>query len=190
MHITSGFELTTSLTNILIFIASIYGVITVKKDKLWRLFFIMMSIDSFLGVIVHGIQMSTTVNNIFWAVLSVLFVITINTLLTIFFKLDLKYVIILSIVVTLALLIQLIFNMNFILTFTLYVLLVLILTFYKLLKMDIQNKKIFIWAYIVVVIGGIFLLSRIKLHYLNYNGICHIFTAIAIFMFALALKKD
>ena len=106
------------------------------------------------------------------------------------FKLDLKYVIILSIVVTLALLIQLIFNMNFILTFTLYVLLVLILTFYKLLKMDIQNKKIFIWAYIVVVIGGIFLLSRIKLHYLNYNGICHIFTAIAIFMFALALKKD
>ena len=190
MHITSGYELTTALTNVLIFIVSLFGSIKIKKDKSWKLFYILMSIDSFMGVIVHGFEMSTKLNNILWAILSILFVITINTLLTIFMKLRLRFVVILSIVVTIALLIQLLFDMNFILTFVLYVLLVMALTFYKILKSDIKNKRVFIIAYIVQVIGGIFLLAKVKFNYLNYNGICHIFIALTLILFYYSIKKD
>ena len=84
MHLTSGYELSTSITNILIFLVSLYGFITIKKDKLWKLFFLLMSIDSLMGVIVHGLVMTIELNTILWIIMAILFTITINTLFVIF----------------------------------------------------------------------------------------------------------
>jgi hypothetical protein len=66
----------------------------------------------------------------------------------------------------------------------------MLVTFYKIVKSDLKNKKLFILGYIVQLIGGILLLIKIKLHYLNYNGICHIFTALTLLIFYIAIKKD
>ena len=63
---TAGYELTTAITNLLIFIVGFYGIFKIKNDKLWKMFFILMSIDSLLGFIVHGFVMTLTTNIILW----------------------------------------------------------------------------------------------------------------------------
>ena len=61
--LTTGYELSTAITNLLIFITSIILILNIKK-KPFRWFYYFICIDSFLGVIVHGIKMSSLINEI------------------------------------------------------------------------------------------------------------------------------
>ncbi len=190
IHFTSGYELTTALTNILIFIVSIYSCLK-TKDKKWKLFFLLLTIDSFLGVIVHGIVMSITLHNILWVILTILFVLSTNTLLTIFVDIKSKIAVLLSIALSIILLIEFYLGMKFLLTFTMYTLIVSIITFIFMIKNNnYKNKIYFILAYISQVIGGIFLLSNIELWLLNHNGFYHIFMALTILFFYIGIKKQ
>ena len=116
---TSGYELTTGLTNILTFIVSVFCYFKIKT-KYWTQFYLFMCIDSFLGIIVHIFKMSIIINNILWIILSVLFVITINMFLKIFLNLKTKYITIASVIVSLILLTELILKMDYLLTFLYY----------------------------------------------------------------------
>jgi len=190
MHLTSGFELTTSLTNILIFLVSVYGFITIKKDKLWKLFFFLMSIDSLMGVIVHGLVMTIELNTILWIIMAVLFTITINTFFIIFLKYKVKHIIILSILLTLFMMVLIYFDFDFILFFTLYVLLILIISFYHLIKENIKNKKYFIIGFLIILLIGGVVFTDIKLFGLNHNGFIHIILAISLIFFIKGIKKN
>ena len=185
-YITNGYELTTSLTNLVIFIVSIYILFNIK-NKEWRIFYLLMSIDSLLGTIVHGIIMNSFIKNIIWVFLSISFVFTINMILNIFMKMKLKHVIYLSIILSIILLILFYLKTNFLFIFTMYVLLVMIISFYNIIK---NKKKWFVIGYIVQVIGGILLLCKIKFNYLNYNGIYHLFMALTLICFYKELKQD
>jgi hypothetical protein len=190
IHFTNGYELTTALTNILIFIVSIYSYLN-TKDKKWKLFFLLLTIDSFLGVIVHGIVMSITLHNILWVILTILFVLSTNTLLTIFVDIKSKIAVLLSIALSIILLIEFYLGIKFLLTFTMYTLIVSIITFIFMIKNNnYKNKIYFILAYISQVIGGIFLLSNIELWLLNHNGFYHIFMALTILFFYIGIKKQ
>jgi hypothetical protein len=74
---TSGYELTTALTNAIILLISLFCALKVKSNKLWRMFFILMFIDAFFGVIVHGFVMSINLNVVLWIILTIFFTITI-----------------------------------------------------------------------------------------------------------------
>lgn len=191
MHLTTGIELTTAISNIFILVVSILGLIKIKKDGLWRLFFILMTMASAMGVIVHGIAMSIEMNTILWIILSIIFTFTINTFLVIFMKFKIKHIIILSVLLTVFMLVQIYFDLDYILSFTLYVLLIVIISFYYLLKdKEIKNKKYFIAAFLVTLIGGSTVFTDIKIYSLNHNGIAHIFLAIALLLFIIGLKKE
>ncbi len=189
MHLTEGYELITAITNAMIFIISIYCFINLKKEKLWKFFYLCLIFDSFLGVIVHGIQMSTNLNNILWAILATIFTITINNFFGIFLKFKLKHILTLSILLTILLLVMLIFDMNFILTFVLYVLLTMIISFYYIFKDNIKNKWYYIIGFIVQLIGGILMLMKLKCGPIDHNGICHLFTCATLIILFVAIKK-
>lgn len=191
MHLTTGIELTTAISNIFILVVSILGLIKIKKDGLWRLFFILMTMASAMGVIVHGIAMSIEMNTILWIILSIIFTFTINTFLVIFMKFKIKHIIILSVLLTVFMLVQIYFDLDYILSFTLYVLLIVIISFYYLLKdKEIKNKKYFIAAFLVTLIGGSTVFTDIKIYSLNHNGIAHLFLAISLLLFIIGLKKE
>ena len=77
--LTGGYELTTAITNLIIFITSVFCYTRIKNNKLWKMFYLLMCLDSFMGVIVHGLNINNTVLNVLWIILSILFTITINT---------------------------------------------------------------------------------------------------------------
>ena len=187
---TSGYELSTSITNIFIFVIGLYGSIKIKHDKLWKLFFILMSIDSFLGVVVHGLVMSDNVNNILWGIMSIIFAVTVNTLLGIFLKYNYKHIIVLSVLLCILLLSQLVFDMNYIFTFTMYVLLIVLITFIYIFVNNYNSKKWFVMGYIILVIGGILMLSKAKINVLNHNGICHLFIAVTLILFYIGVNNN
>ena len=90
MHLTHGYDLTTAITNLFIFVTSVYGFIKIKNKK-WKLFYLFMSIDSLLGALVHGIYLSMETSLILWLILAIFFTITINTLFSIFLKFKIRY---------------------------------------------------------------------------------------------------
>ena len=187
MEITNGFELTTAITNIIILIVSIICFIKVRRT-LWKFFFLCMIIDSFLGTIAHGIVMNGTINNIIWAVLAIFFTFTINTLLCIFLRLKFKHIFILSLLLSILLGIQLLLNIDFILTFTFYVLLIMIICTICILKR--KNRMMYLIGFLVQLIGGIFMLSKVNIGVLNYNGIYHLFMALTLVFLYLGYRKD
>ena len=186
---TKSFELTTALTNFLIFIVSVFCVIKIK-EKNWKTFYILMTIDSFLGTIVHGIVISDTIKTIIWSILAISFVLTINSLLLIFTNIKTRYPIYLSIIISILLLIQYFLNMRFLLTFTFYSLIIIIITFIYMIKSSLNNKKYFILGYVFQIIGGVFLLSRVQFNYFNFNGIYHLFMLLTLIFFYIGIKKN
>ena len=186
---TSGFEMSTSITNVFILMVSLYGAITIKKDKLWRLFFVFMSIDSFMGVIAHGIQMSKTVNDIMWVIMTILFAITVNIIFGIFSKCKTKYITILSIILSIVLLIEFALDMYFLYTFDVYIIIIVLLSIYFLIKNDIKNKKLIIAGLSILFIAGYILFSKTTIGILNYNGLAHIILTITLIIFIIANKK-
>ena len=186
---TKSFELTTALTNFLIFIVSVFCVIKIK-EKNWKTFYILITIDSFLGTIVHGIVISDTIKTIIWSILAISFVLTVNSLLLIFTNIKTRYPIYLSIIISILLLIQYFLNMRFLLTFTFYSLIIIIITFIYMIKSSLNNKKYFILGYVFQIIGGVFLLSRVQFNYFNFNGICHLFMLLTLIFFYIGIKKN
>lgn len=190
MHLTTGYELTTAITNVIIFIISFYGFFKIKKkDKLWKLFFFLMSVDSFIGSIVHGLTMTTSLNIILWIILSIFFTFTVNTFLVIFLKYKVKHIIILSVLLSILMLVEIYNGLDFILTFTIYVLISMIISTIFIIKSKDKNKKYYIYAIISQFIGGIFMLTNIKVCYLNHNGVYHLFMALTMLLFLLGVNK-
>lgn len=189
IELTSGYELTTSITNVFILIFSIFGYIEIK-DKRWNFFFLCMILDSFIGTIVHGFVMSDSVNNVLWVLLAICFTMTVNTLLGIYTNLRIRHIIYLSIIVTFLIFIEMIFGIDFILSFTMYVLLVLLICLYKIIKSGIIENIWFLMGFLFEIIGGIFMLSKIKMSIINHNGIYHIFTVITLLCFYIGVNKN
>ena len=184
---TSGFELTTAITNILIFIVSFYAYKN-TNDRLWKLFFGLVSIDAFIGTIVHGIVMSELVNNILWIILSLFFTVTVNTILAIFIKKDIKFILLSSIVLSLILLLEMALGLDYIFTFVMCVLIVLLIGIVVIIK----NKPINIYILLGIVIellGGLPYFLRLKILGLNHNGIIHLFLVITELFFYIGVKK-
>ena len=188
-YITTGYELTTAISNLCIFIVSVFGLINIKKDNLWKLFFLLMTIDSFFGVIVHGVVMSTKVNNILWIILTIMFAITVNIIFSIFMNFKYKYVLIFTIGLGVILLVQLALNMNYLLTFTIYAILSVIISIsYYLIK----NKGQRLWfalGFITPLVGAVPLLLKAKVGMINHNGIYHYFMMVSLIFFYIGVKK-
>ena len=186
--LTSGFELTTAITNVIIFIVSVICYIKTERKNLWKFFFLLMSIDALLGSVVHGIVMSQELNNGLWVILALLFTITVNTFLCIFMKLKYKHIFILSILLFILMASQMIYNMDYLLTFTMYVILVIVISTCYVLQSD--NKLMYLLGFIILVIGGILMLCKTSFYILNHNGIVHMFIAVTLMFLYLGYKKD
>ena len=189
LQITNGYELTKSLTNIVILIISLGSYFNTYNKK-WKLFFLLLIIDSLLGAIVHGIVISNIVKTVIWTMLSISFVCSVHMLLNIFVNIKLKYCIYLSIVMSIILLILYYLKYNFLLVFTWYVLLIMIISFYYIIKNNYKNKIYYILAYIAQLIGGILLLCKVNYSYLNYDGIYHLFMALTVLFFYIGVNKN
>ncbi len=188
--LTGGYELTTAITNLIIFITSVFCYTRIKNNKLWKMFYLLMCLDSFMGVIVHGLNINNTVLNVLWIILSILFTITINTLLCIFLKFKYKYIYILSVILSIILITFLLLNLDYILAFVLYVLVSFIVIGYFLIKNYSKKDKLILIGFIVQLIGGILMLCKMKFWILDYNGICHLFTTATLILFYLGIKRD
>ena len=189
LQITNGYELTKSLTNIVILIISLGSYFNTYNKK-WKLFFLLLIIDSLLGAIVHGIVISNIVKTVIWTMLSISFVCSVHMLLNIFVNIKLKYCMYLSIVMSIILLILYYLKYNFLLVFTWYVLLIMIISFYYIIKNNYKNKIYYILAYIAQLIGGILLLCKVNYSYLNYDGIYHLFMALTVLFFYIGVNKN
>ncbi len=186
----SGYELITAITNLAIFIASIIILIKLKYDKIWNIFYILISIDSFLGIIVHGINMNKNINDFLWGILSISLVLTINTLLIIFVGLKKKYYLITSFLIITILILEIIFNLNYVITFVIYAIIVVLLSTYFMLKNNYKNKNYFLIGIINQIIGIIPTFLKIGIGNFNHNCITHTFTLITIIIFYLGIKKS
>ena len=147
-----------------------------------------MSIDAFLGSVVHGFVMSQRLNDFLWVILALLFTITVNTLFCIFLKLKYKHIFILSILLFMLMGIQMLFNMDYLLTFTIYVILVVAISTCYILQTD--NKLMYLLGFLILLIGGILMLCKTNFYMLNHNGIVHVFIAVTLIFLYLGYKKD
>ena len=191
--ITTGYELSTAITNLLILIVSLILIYKIK-DKSFRWFYYFIAIDSFLGVIVHGIKMSSTLNTILWVILYLLFSITFNILLNLFCNVKLKKVLIISLITFISMvtiyMISIkcgIKNLDNI-VMLLYALAIVLISLYNIIKRKPVNKY-YIVGIIIQIIGIIPIFFKINVWWLNYNGICHLFTLITIIIFYFGIKK-
>ncbi len=185
---TTGIELTTALTNVVIFIVSIYAYFKVK-DKLWNMFYFLMSIDSFLGAIAHGIVMSQTVNSIIWVILTIIFTITINMFLCIFGNMKLMINFIISGILSIILLLLFYLGKDYLLVFSYYCLIIVIISIYFIIK-KMKDKLWYLLGFASQIVGGTLLLCRVSMGLINYNGIYHLFTALTIIFFYIGNKKS
>ncbi len=192
--LTSGYELSTAITNLLIFITSIILLFNIK-NKSFKWFYYFISIDSFMGVIVHGIMMSNTVNNILWVILYLLFCITFTLLLHIFCNVKLQKVLIISLItfiiifgVFMLAIYKDIKNLD-IYVLLLYALVIVLMSLYNIIKKKPINKY-YIVGIIVQLIGALPIFFKLKIWYLDHNGICHLFTLITLIIFYFGIKKE
>ena len=198
--LTNGCELTTAITNIFIAISSLICFLKLKSKKktnlnvkLWLIFFFFILIDGILGVIIHGIVMKQTTIDFLWYILSFFFSLTINTLLAITlyeynnkgtFKSKVIFILLTSILLYLVFFIESLCNIDFLLTFIIYI---------KQLKKD-KHIKYYIYGLLLQVIGGIFLLNdKFKIHFiisLDKNGIYHLFMVGTIIMYYIGIINN
>ena len=186
--ITTGIELTTAITNIAIFFVSIYSFFK-TKDKLWKIFFFLMSVDSFLGTIAHGIVMSQTINNILWVILTIIFTITINMFICIFKDVNMKTNYLLSIILSITLLILFYLGLDYLLVFSLYCLLVVLFSIYLIIKKNYKNKLWFLLGLFFQLLGGVFIFTKTDFGLINHNCIYHLLTVITVILFYIGNKK-
>ena len=194
MIITSGYELSTAITNLLIFITSLILIFKIK-NKSFKWFYSFILIDSLMGVIVHGIKMSSLLNTILWVILYLLFCITFNLLLHIFCNMKIKKVLLISLLSFIMMfgIYMLAIKKNIInldnIVMLIYAIIIVLISLYKIIKKTFINK-LYILGIIIQIIGIIPIFFKLNIWYLNYNGICHLFTLITIIIFYFGIKKE
>lgn len=185
----SGYELLTGITNLFILIVSLYSFIRLKRinyNKYWLSFYMFLVIGSILGFIIHSFNINDKIVNILWIILLFIFICIINSLLFSEYKYS-KYIVFISILFYIFLVVEAIFNMDFIITFVIYV----CINFIFIIKSYIKNKRYYyLYSIIIQIIGGLLLISRnIKIWYLDHNGLYHLFMMITIILFYISNKK-
>lgn len=194
---TSGCELITGLTNLIIMFTTLvilfrFRKLKIDKKKIWYIFYISVVVDSLFGFIIHSFMWNSEVVNILWIVLSFIFCITLNSLLFTVIKCSsVSKLLITSIVMYLIFVIETVCGIDFLLTFIMIALfyIIYILWFYihRCVKSCTKKDIFYIIGIILQIIGGLFLLFKVKFNFIvpfDKNGIYHMFMVLTIiFMF-------
>lgn len=198
---TSGSELITGLTNLIIMFTTLvilfsFRKLKIDKKKMWYIFYISVIVDSMLGFIIHSFMWSSETVKIMWIILSFAFCITLNSLLFTVIKCSsVSKMLIISIVMYLIFIIETVSGIDFLLTFIVialfYILYILWFYTHKYIKTRTKKDKFYIIAIVLQIIGGLFLLFKIKVNFIVFfdkNGIYHMFMIFTIIFMYLGNK--
>lgn len=198
---TSGSELITGLTNLIIMFTTLvilfrFRKLKIDKKKIWYIFYISVIVDSMLGFIIHSFMWSSETVKIMWIILSFIFCITLNSLLFTVIKCSsVSKMLITSIVMYLIFIIETVSGIDFLLTFIVialfYILYILWFYTHKYIKTRTKKDKFYIIAIVLQIIGGLFLLFKIKVNFVVFfdkNGIYHMFMIFTIIFMYLGNK--
>lgn len=198
---TSGSELITGLTNLIIMFTTLvilfsFRKLKIDKKKIWYIFYISVIVDSMLGFIIHSFMWSSETIKIMWIILSFVFCITLNSLLFTVIKCSsVSKMLITSIVMYLIFIIETVSGIDFLLTFIVialfYILYILWFYTHKYIKTRTKKDKFYIIAIVLQIIGGLFLLFKIKVNFIGFfdkNGIYHMFMIFTIIFMYLGNK--
>lgn len=198
---TSGSELITGLTNLIIMFTTLVILFSFRKlkidnKKMWYIFYISVIVDSMLGFIIHSFMWSSETIKIMWIILSFAFCITLNSLLFTVIKCSsVSKMLITSIVMYLIFIIETVSGIDFLLTFIViaqfYILYILWFYTHKYIKTRTKKDKFYIIAIVLQIIGGLFLLFKIKVNFIGFfdkNGIYHMFMIFTIIFMYLGNK--
>lgn len=198
---TSGSELITGLTNLIIMFTTLvilfsFRKLKIDKKKMWYIFYISVIVDSMLGFIIHSFMWSSETVKIMWIILSFVFCITLNSLLFTVIKCSsASKMLITSIVMYLIFIIETVSGIDFLLTFIVialfYILYILWFYTHKYIKTRTKKDKFYIIAIVLQIIGGLFLLFKIKVNFIVFfdkNGIYHMFMIFTIIFMYLGNK--
>lgn len=198
---TSGSELITGLTNLIIMFTTLvilfsFRKLKIDKKKMWYIFYISVIVDSMLGFIIHSFMWSSETVKIMWIILSFVFCITLNSLLFTVIKCSsVSKMLITSIVMYLIFIIETISGIDFLLTFIVialfYILYILWFYTHRYIKTRTKKDKFYIIAIVLQIIGGLFLLFKIKVNFIVFfdkNGIYHMFMIFTIIFMYLGNK--
>lgn len=198
---TSGSELITGLTNLIIMFTTLvilfsFRKLKIDKKKMWYIFYISVIVDSMLGFIIHSFMWSSETIKIMWIILSFAFCITLNSLLFTVIKCSsVSKMLITSIVMYLIFIIETVSGIDFLLTFIVialfYILYILWFYTHKYIKTRTKKDKFYIIAIVLQIIGGLFLLFKIKVNFVVFfdkNGIYHMFMIFTIIFMYLGNK--
>lgn len=198
---TSGSELITGLTNLIIMFTTLvilfrFRKLKIDKKKIWYIFYISVIVDSMLGFIIHSFMWSSETVKIMWIILSFVFCITLNSLLFTVIKCSsVSKMLITSIVMYLIFIIETVSGIDFLLTFIVialfYILYILWFYTHKYIKTSTKKDKFYIIAIVLQIIGGLFLLFKIKVNFVVFfdkNGIYHMFMIFTIIFMYLGNK--
>ncbi len=198
---TSGSELITGLTNLIIMFTTLvilfrFRKLKIDKKKIWYIFYISVIVDSMLGFIIHSFMWSSETIKIMWIILSFVFCITLNSLLFTVIKCSsVSKMLITSIVMYLIFIIETVSGIDFLLTFIVialfYILYILWFYTHKYIKTRTKKDKFYIIAIVLQIIGGLFLLFKIKVNFVVFfdkNGIYHMFMIFTIIFMYLGNK--
>lgn len=198
---TSGSELITGLTNLIIMFTTLvilfsFRKLKIDKKKMWYIFYISVIVDSMLGFIIHSFMWSSETVKIMWIILSFVFCITLNGLLFTVIKCSsVSKMLITSIVMYLIFIIETIIGIDFLLTFIVitlfYILYILWFYTHRYIKTRTKKDKFYIIAIVLQIIGGLFLLFKIKVNFIVFfdkNGIYHMFMIFTIIFMYLGNK--
>lgn len=175
---TSGSELITGLTNLIIMFTTLvilfsFRKLKIDKKKIWYIFYISVIVDSMLGFIIHSFMWSSETIKIMWIILSFVFCITLNSLLFTVIKCSsVSKMLITSIVMYLIFIIETVSGIDFLLTFIVialfYILYILWFYTHKYIKTRTKKDKFYIIAIVLQIIGGLFLLFKIKVNFVGF----------------------
>lgn len=198
---TSGSELITGLTNLIIMFTTLvilfrFRKLKIDKKKIWYIFYISVIVDSMLGFIIHSFMWSSETIKIMWIILSFVFCITLNSLLFTVIKCSsVSKMLITSIVMYFIFIIETVSGIDFLLTFIVialfYILYILWFYTHKYIKTRTKKDKFYIIAIVLQIIGGLFLLFKIKVNFVVFfdkNGIYHMFMIFTIIFMYLGNK--
>ena len=198
---TSGSELITGLTNLIIMFTTLvilfsFRKLKIDKKKMWYIFYISVIVDSMLGFIIHSFMWSSETIKIMWIILSFVFCITLNSLLFTVIKCSsVSKMLSTSIVMYLIFIIETVSGIDFLLTFIVialfYILYILWFYTHRYIKTCTKKDKFYIIAIVLQIIGGLFLLFKIKVNFIVFfdkNGIYHMFMIFTIIFMYLGNK--
>ena len=198
---TSGSELITGLTNLIIMFTTLvilfrFRKLKIDKKKIWYIFYVSVVIDSLLGFIIHSFVWNSEIVNILWIVLSFIFCITLNSLLFTVIKCsNVSKLLITSFVMYLIFIIETLCGIDFLLTFIMialfYILYILWFYIHRYIKTCTKKDKFYIIAIVLQIIGGLFLLFKVKVNFIvsfDKNGIYHMFMVFKIIFMYLGNK--